>query len=139
MFAITGITGQVGGKLVLPSAPHGIRALAEHACAISNVTLDIAAGTNALSVQGSLVLGGRGLTMLPPIAVAQDLQDGTLSGAPLAGPPVARTIVLALPASRPWGRHVRCAVALLVEQARHAVESGTWPEGRWLKNGPTIA
>jgi DNA-binding transcriptional LysR family regulator len=120
------------GKLVLPSAPHGIRALVEHACAVSNVTLDISAETNALSVQRSLVLGGHGLTILPPIAVAEDLQTGKLSGAPLADPPVARTIVLALPANRPSGRHVRCAVDLLIEQARRAVESGAWPQGRWL-------
>jgi len=122
----------VGRKLVLPSAPHGIRTLVEHACAVSNVTLDISAETNALSVQRSLVLGGHGLTILPPIAVAEDLQSGKLSGAPLADPPVARTIVLALPANRPSGRHVRCAVDLLVAQARAAVESGAWPEGRWL-------
>ena len=121
-----------GHKLVLPSAPHGIRTLVEHACAVSNVTLDISAETNALSVQRSLVLGGHGLTILPPIAVAEDLQNGKLSGAPLADPPVARTIVLALAANRPTGRHVRVAVDLLVEKAREAVESGAWPQGRWL-------
>ena len=121
-----------GHKLVLPSAPHGIRTLVEHACAVSNVTLDISAETNALSVQRRLVLAGHGLTILPPIAVAEDLQARKLSGAPLADPPVARTIVLAMPANRPTGRHVRCAVELLVKEAREAVESGAWPEGRWL-------
>ncbi|MDR6855636.1 hypothetical protein [Variovorax guangxiensis] len=40
--------------------------------------------------------------------------------------------VLAMPANRPSGRHVRCAVELLVKEARGAVESGAWPEGRWL-------
>ncbi|WP_077002410.1 LysR family transcriptional regulator [Variovorax sp. KK3] len=122
----------VGRKMVLPSAPHGIRALVEHACAVGKVTLDICAETNALSVQRSLVLGGHGLTILPPIAVAEDLRSGKLSGAPLADPPIARTIVLALPSNRPTGRHVRCAVDLLVEEARKAVEAGQWPEGRWL-------
>jgi len=121
-----------GHKLVLPSAPHGLRALVEHACAVSNVTLDIAAETNALSVQRSLVLGGHGFTILPPIAVADDLQAQQLSGAPLVDPPVARTIVLALPAHRPSGRHVRCAVDLLVGEAKKAVVSGAWPEARWL-------
>lgn len=121
-----------GHKLVLPSAPHGLRALVEHACAVSNVTLDIAAETNALSVQRSLVLGGHGFTILPPIAVADDLQAQKLSGAPLVDPPVARTIVLALPANRPSGRHVRCAVDLLVGEAKKAVVSGAWPEAQWL-------
>ena len=121
-----------GMKVVLPSAPHGIRALVEHACTVANVTLDICAETNALSVQRSLVLGGHGLTILPPIAVAEDLRTGKLSGAPLADPPIARTIVLALPANRATGRHVRCAVDLLVREARRAIDSGTWLEGHWL-------
>jgi DNA-binding transcriptional LysR family regulator len=122
----------VGRKLVLPSAPHGIRALVEHACAVRNVTLDISAETNALSVQRSLVLGGHGLTILPPIAVVEDLRSRKLSGAPLSDPPVSRTIVLALPTARPTGRHVRCAVNLLVEKAKQAVDSGAWPHGLWL-------
>lgn len=119
-------------KMVLPSAPHGIRTLVEHACALAKVTLQLSAETNALSVQRSLVLGGHGLTILPPIAVADDLRDGKLKGAPLAEPGISRTIVLALPLHRPTARHVRCAIDLLVQEARHAIDAGAWPEGRWL-------
>jgi DNA-binding transcriptional LysR family regulator len=122
----------VGKPLVLPSAPHGIRTLVDHACAVAKVALTVAAETNALSVQRSLVLGGHGLTILPPIAVADDLRSGQLSGAPLAEPTITRTIVLALPTGRPTGAHVRCAVDLLVAGARKAVEGGAWLEGRWL-------
>lgn len=119
-------------RLVLPSAPHGIRLLVEHASAVADVSLNLSAETNALSVQRSLVLGGHGLTILPPIAVTDDLRNGTLAGAPLAEPGIHRIIVLALPLHRPTARHVRCAVDLLVQQARQAIESGAWPEGRWL-------
>jgi len=124
---------QLTGKpLVLPSAPHGIRTLVDHACAVSKLELTVAVETNALSVQRSLVLGGHGLTILPPIAVADDLRTGLLSGAPLAEPAIKRTIVLALPTNRPTGHAVRCAVDLLVTGARTAVESGVWVEGHWL-------
>lgn len=121
-----------GQSMVLPSAPHGIRTLVQHACAVSNVELQIAAETNALSVQRRLVLGGHGWTILPPIAVAEDLKAQQLTGAPLTAPEITRTIVLALPAHRPTGPHVRCAVDLLVASARAAVDSGAWLEGRWL-------
>jgi LysR family nitrogen assimilation transcriptional regulator len=121
-----------GKPLVLPSAPHGIRTLVDHACAVANIGLTVSAETNALSVQRSLVLGGHGLTILPPIAVADDLHSGQLSGAPLTDPALARTIVLALPSDRPTGAHVRCAVNLLVAQARQAIHAGAWLEGRWL-------
>jgi DNA-binding transcriptional LysR family regulator len=122
----------IGRPLVLPSAPHGIRTLVDHACAVSKVSLTISAETNALSVQRSLVLGGHGLTILPPIAVSEDLRSGQLSGAPLAEPSITRTIVLALPTSRPTGPHVRCAVDQLVASAKSAVQGGLWLEGRWL-------
>lgn len=121
-----------GKPMVLPSAPHGIRTLVDHACAVSNVKLELSAETNALSVQRSLVLGGHGWTVLPPIAVAEELRLGQLTGAPLIEPGITRTIVLALPTNRPIGQHVRCAVDLLVRCARNAVEAGSWLEGRWL-------
>jgi DNA-binding transcriptional LysR family regulator len=121
-----------GKALVLPSAPHGIRTLVDHACAVSNVELTISAETNALSVQRSLVLGGHGLTILPPIAVADDLRSQQLTGAPITDPAITRTIVLGLPSNRPTGSHVRCAVEQLTACAKQAVEAGAWLEGRWL-------
>ena len=121
-----------GRPIVLPSAPHGIRTLVDHACAVANLELTISAETNALSVQRRLVLGGHGLTILPPIAVAEDLRSKQLSGTPLAAPAITRTIVLALPTNRPTGQHVRCAIDLLVECAKQAVEAGAWLEGEWL-------
>lgn len=119
-------------RLVLPGAPHGIRTLFQHACALADVTFDIAAETNALSVQRSLVLGGHGLTILPPIAVSADLESGRLTGAPFAAPGISRTIVLALPTQRPTPRHVQRAVDALIEEVQQATKSGAWPEGKWL-------
>lgn len=127
-----GLADLAGTRLVLPSAPHGIRTLVEHACAVAQVTLDICAETNALSVQRALVLGGHGITIMPPIAVAEDLRTRKLSGTPLVRPAISRTIVLALPTHRPTGRHVRCAVELLTQVAHQAIQSGEWLEGRWL-------
>lgn len=118
--------------LILPSTPHGIRALVDHACAKADLELNIAAEANALSVQRTLAVNGHGLTILPPIAVKEDLQSKQLFGAPLASPALTRTIVLALPTNRSTGQHVRCAVDLLVDCARIAVHKGIWLEGKWL-------
>jgi DNA-binding transcriptional LysR family regulator len=119
-------------QLILPSAPHGIRTLVDHACAVAQVTLDIAAETNALSVQRALVLGGQGLTILPSIAVADDLRARRLSGAPLMQPEITRSIVLGLPSNRATGPHVRRAVEVMLATTREVVASGSWLEGRWL-------
>jgi len=123
-------------KVILPSAAHGIRTLVEHACAVTKVTLNLSAETNDMGVQRSLVLGGHGLTILPTIAVADDLRAGRLKGAPLSEPGISRTIMLALPTHRRTAPHVRCAVDLLLRQVQHAIQVDAWPQGRWL--GPPV-
>lgn len=121
-------------KVVLPSAPHGIRTLVEHACVVTQIHLDICAETNALSVQRALVLSGHGLTILPPIAVAEDLRSGTLSGTPLDNPSIHRTIVLALPAGRPTRQHVRVSSEILRDVMHKAATTGAWLGGQWLSH-----
>lgn len=118
--------------LILPSAPHGIRALVDHAAAQRELQLQVVAETNALSVQRSLVLGGHGLTILPSIAVVDDLARGLLSAAPITQPPLLRKIVLALPTNRQTTLPVRCVVDELVGCMRDAVAQEHWPAARWL-------
>jgi len=118
--------------LILPGEPHGTRALLEHACAVARVKLRVVVETNALAVQRSLALHGHGLTIFPPVAVAADLRDGRLVGAPLAQPAIPRTLVLAFSAHRVAARHVRYTVDTLVTEARQAVQSGAWPQAHWL-------
>jgi len=126
------ISALVGRPLILPSGPKGIRTLVDHACAVAGVELTVVAETNAMNVQKSLVLGGHGFTVLPPIAVADELARKLLSAAPLSEPAITRTIVLALPAGREVGAHVRRVVELMVDRVRSAVEEGAWPEARWI-------
>lgn len=121
-----------GKPLILPSPPHGIRTLVDHACAVSHVELTVVAETNAMSVQKNLVIGGHGLTILPAIAVADDMTHKLVSTAPLSDPKITRTIVLALPANRAVGRPVRRVVDLLVQCVKEATERGAWFEARWL-------
>jgi LysR family nitrogen assimilation transcriptional regulator len=121
-----------GKPLILPSAPHGIRTLVDHACAVSHVELTIAAETNAMSVQKDLVRGGHGLTILPAIAVADEVAREQFSIAPLSKPTIKRAIVLAVPANRAIRQHVQCAVEALVQCMRDATKRGAWLEARWL-------
>lgn len=122
----------VGKPLVLPSAPHGIRMLVDEASALMRLELKIVAETNAMSVQKSLVLGGHGLTILPAIAVADDLARNLVTAAPLTDPALTRKIVLALPATRNTTAPVRCVLSLLEKLIKTAVQSGNWPSARWL-------
>lgn len=62
-----------GLALVLPNPPHGLRNVVEHAFAVSGIDLVIAAETNSLSVQKSLVAKGFAHTILPSSAISDDL------------------------------------------------------------------
>jgi DNA-binding transcriptional LysR family regulator len=126
------LASQVGKPMILPNGPHGIRTLVDHACAVSNVQLTTVAETNAMAIQKNLVLGGNGFTLLPPISFAIELATKQLTAAPLVEPRITRTIVLALPANRPVGAHVRRTVELLVECAKAAVHRKEWPEASWI-------
>jgi len=121
-----------GKPMILPSGPRGIRTLVDHACGVANIQLTIVAETNAMSIQKSLVLGGHGLTILPPSAFANELVGKRLTAAPLVGPRITRTIVVATPGNRSVGRHVRRTVELLIQCARDAVDRKDWPEASWI-------
>ena len=122
----------VGKPMILPNGPHGIRTLVDHACAVANVELQIVCETNAMSIQKSLVLGGHGFTILPPIAFAGELESKQVSATPLAEPRITRTIVRALPSNRAVGAPVRRTVELLVKCVEDAVRRGEWLEASWI-------
>jgi LysR family transcriptional regulator, nitrogen assimilation regulatory protein len=118
--------------LILPSGPRDIRTLVDHACTTANVRLTIVAETNAMTIQKSLVLGGHGLTILPPIAFADELASKRLTAAPLVDPRITRTIAIALPANRSAGQHVRRVVDLVVQCAKTSVFAKKWLEASWI-------
>lgn len=118
--------------LVLPSPPHGLRSLVEHACAVAGVTLRLAAETNALAVQKVLVTQGHGLSVLPRVAVAAELERGLLAAPHIKGPAFTRRIVLALPTTRRTSTAVRCVTEVLKDCVRDAAVGGQWVDARWL-------
>ena len=118
--------------LILPGASHGLRTLVEHACAAQSVRLNVVAETNSMSVQKSLVLGGHGWTILPSVAIVDDIATGKLAAAPFSAPTMQRKIVLATPAMHKKTAPTACVEAALVTCMKHTVRSGEWPATRWL-------
>lgn len=119
--------------LVLPSRPHNLRGLVEHACAVADVPFRIAAETNALSVQRDLVVQGVGFSVLPAVAIRSELERGLLSAAPIAAPEFARSIYLALPTTRRSSTAVQCVVGELKRCMEAAVDSGEWTGAKWIR------
>lgn len=120
--------------LVLPNAPHGLRSVVEHACAVAGITPTIAVETNALSVQKDLVAKGFGYTVLPSSAVSEELETGTLSGAPIASPNLSRRIVMATSSSRRPSPASAFVASELVTLMKRLVLDGAWPGATWIGN-----
>jgi DNA-binding transcriptional LysR family regulator len=123
-----------GLPFVLPSQPHGLRSLVEQACKLLKIELLIAAETNSLNVQKSLILDGIGLTILPSIAVANELGRQELVGSPLLDDILIRKIVLALPTNRRITPATRYVANTLVSCMKDKVKSGSWPGAKWLRD-----
>ena len=121
--------------LALPSRPHGLRGLVEHACAVAKVPFRIAVETNALAVQRDLVVRGLGWSVLPAVAIRSELDKGTLTAAPIASPEFARTIYLALPTMRRTSTAIRCLAEELEACIETAVFNGGWVGAQWLRRG----
>ncbi|WP_151446672.1 LysR family transcriptional regulator [Lacisediminimonas profundi] len=118
--------------MILPSLPHGLRLLIDKACEEQGIPLTIAAETNAMNVQKNLVMNGLGYTLLPSVAVAEDLASKLLTAAPITQPDLDRRIVLGRRANSSPSVAIRCAANELRTQIKAVVDQGKWPGARWL-------
>ncbi len=115
--------------LILPSAPHGLRLLAEALASRVGISLHIAMECDAsISVTKRLVQNGCGYTLLPMAAVAEEVAQGTLQAARLVGPEVTRDVALATARNRPGAAELWGVIQTVRQQVRHTVSTGDWPD-----------
>ena len=115
--------------LILPSAPHGLRHLAESLASRSGISLHIAMECDAsISVTKRLVQNGCGYTLLPLAAVAEEVAQGTLKAARLVGADVSRDVALATARNRPGGSALWNVMQTVRQEVRHIVAAGAWPD-----------
>jgi len=111
---------------------HALRRMLERVAADEKIRLAVGVEADSMEVQRRLVAAGLGFAVLPGIAVAADMRQGRLAGAPLLDPGLRRRLLIALPGTRRLGYAVRGVAAILVEEMQDAVESGRWPSSTWL-------
>jgi len=117
--------------LILPSAPHGLRHLAESLASRSGISLHVAMECDAsISVTKRLVQNGCGYTLLPLAAVAEEVAQGTLKAARLVGADVSRDVALATAKNRPNAAALWNVIQTVRQQVRHIVKSGGWPDAQ---------
>lgn len=115
-----------GLQLVLPSKPHGLRAVVDNAAYKSKTSLNIRFEADSFLVLKDLVQEGLGYTILPTSAFKKDQLEKSFRIAPLIQPKVIRHIVMA---TRPDYIPSRATVAvskLLIDETRVLVKNKEW-------------
>ncbi|MCF2528740.1 LysR family transcriptional regulator [Yinghuangia soli] len=113
--------------LVMPAAGHALRGLIDAAATRARTELSVAVQTNSMRVQKQLVAAGHGWTILPGLGIADDVESGTISAAPLSEPDIWRSIVLATPRYARTPPAVEVVARELVHLIGTAVAQGRWP------------
>ncbi|HEX7888246.1 MAG TPA: LysR family transcriptional regulator, partial [Ramlibacter sp.] len=110
-----------GVPLVLPSAPNGLRAMLDQLARRHGLRLEIVMEVDSSGSMKDVALSGHAYTLLPLMAVKEELARGTLAATPIVKPAIRRTIVLAVTTQRPLSRAARHVAGRIRELAPRLV------------------
>lgn len=117
--------------LILPSARHGLRLLAEALASRVGISLHVAMECDAsISVTKRLVQNGCGYTLLPLAAVTEEVAAGTLHAARLVGADVTREVALATARNRSGASELWSVIQTVRQQICDTVCNGGWPDAQ---------
>jgi DNA-binding transcriptional LysR family regulator len=108
-----------GVPLVLPAVPNGLRATLDHLARRHGVRLEVVMSVDSSGSMKDVARSGHAYTLLPLMAVKEELARRTLGAARVVKPAIRRTIALALTTQRPLSRaarHVASRIRALAPQ-----------------------
>lgn len=115
--------------LFLASAKQGVRRIIEQAAKKNNLRQpNVVADINSVSILRSTVLAGLGCTILPPMALKNELDSGQIYGRPISTPRLKRRVVLCRPKSIPATPAAQAVTALTIRLAQHLSKTRAWIE-----------
>jgi LysR family nitrogen assimilation transcriptional regulator len=115
-----------GMQMALPGRPHGLRVLVDEACAKAGVTLEIVLELETLPTIKTLVATGTIRTILPTIAVHDEIEAGNLHATKIVDPVISRELILAHAPQRANAPATRVVARLIRQHIETLVRSGHW-------------
>jgi DNA-binding transcriptional LysR family regulator len=109
--------------LVLPSMPNGLRGVLEQLSHKQGLALQIVMEVDTASAMKDVAMSGHAFTLLPLMAIGEELAAGTLTASRVVAPEIPRTIALSLTTHRPLSRAARF-VAMRLRELASAVVKG---------------
>lgn len=121
--------------LLMPGQPHGLRKLLDDATVLaSGRPARVMAEIDALPTLKRLVQAGLGHTLLPPAAVLDEVEAGTLAARKIVHPTIERHVALVSSSRRPRTRAHQAIAGTILDISRQLIDSGAWP-GRAAERG----
>jgi DNA-binding transcriptional LysR family regulator len=111
---------------MLPARGHGFRRLLDAHAAEAGATWNVVAEVDALPHIKRAVAAGLAHTVLPWIALREEIEAGLLRARRITGPVLQRPVVLALSAERPASRAHLAARDQVAALIRELVQRGEW-------------
>ncbi len=119
---------QLGGlPLILPHPRHWIRRLVESAAFRRGIVLDQVQQVDGVALTKEMVRDGAGHTVLPYVAVRDEVARGTLSFLPIEHDPLLTVHAIACRSGAAPAPFVTDVSRLLREVMSHQARSGAWP------------
>lgn len=112
--------------LVVPSAPHSLRARIDRTAAECGLALDITLEVDALFSMIEAVRQGLGFTILPGCAAQRDIDQGALAALRITEPTMSQTLHVATASQRPKAVASRLLAQLVCESMYALADTGLW-------------
>lgn len=119
---------KVGSKpLILPGPSHGLRSLIDEVAASEKVELDVRIEMDAFTQIKVLCSRGHGFSILPTVAVSDDVRAGRLKAWGITNPPLTRNLYMAYRMDHPLSNAAVAVNRLCGELIAKLVRNGDWP------------
>lgn len=99
--------------LVLPAAPNGLRASLDVLARQHGITLEVAVEVETLNTMKAVAIAGHAATILPLLAVDEEITSGKLKSIEITDPHLPRSISLGITGHHPLSRAARYVISRL--------------------------
>lgn len=102
-----------GVPLVLPPTPNGLRLVLDQHARQQNIALDVALEVESLNTMKEVALCGHAMTILPLLAVDEEIRNGRLAAVEIVEPGLPRSIALGVTHHHPMSRAAKLVLSRL--------------------------
>lgn len=117
--------------LILPAMPHGVRPIIENAAFVNGLAAPkVVADISSISILRTSLLAGLGHTLLPPMPLLHELDNGTLTAVAIEPQALTRRVMVCTSRHIPSSAATLAVGRVLRELAHRLCNDGSWRAAR---------